>query len=204
MCISLSLSLSLSLYLSLSLSFTHVECVSNESYSSTLYAWIDELDSSCVPHPSRSQYFFLGLGAANSGLPMQSPCRHRKKYWGQQVFGKGDFGTYIRRLEVYHRRCAMAGVSFSMLSLGWFLCQQHVQTSAGKAEAFWGAMAHLWWHTYNCPIVVLSDSIHEIPGGARGGSSRAARAAHRRLGDAAADAARCAGVRPSRAAPGSP
>ena len=25
---------------------------------------------------------------------------------------------YIRRLEVCHRRCAMAGVSFSMLSLG--------------------------------------------------------------------------------------
>ena len=32
----------------------------------------------------------------------------------------------LRRLEVCHRRCAMAGVSFSMLSLGRCVCQQHV------------------------------------------------------------------------------
>ena len=31
----------------------------------------------------------------------------------------------FRRLEVCHRRCAMAGVSFSMLSLGLFVCQRH-------------------------------------------------------------------------------
>ena len=40
----------------------------------------------------------------------------------------------FRRLEVCLRRCALAGVSFSMLSLGWYSEFQHVFKSAEKAE----------------------------------------------------------------------
>ena len=43
-----------------------------------------------------------------------------------------------------HSRCAMAGVSFSMLSLGRFVCQTHVQTSAEYAEP-----AETPWRTYD-------------------------------------------------------
>ena len=47
----------------------------------------------CRTHPSRSQYVFLGLGAANSGLPMQSPSEHRTSTETSRCLTKGDLGT---------------------------------------------------------------------------------------------------------------
>ena len=49
-----------------------------------------------------------------------------------------------RRLEVCRRRCAMAGVSFSMLCLGSFVCQKHVHKSAERTEP-----SETPWHTYD-------------------------------------------------------
>ena len=57
-------------------------------------------------------------------------CRPRRQARADHPPAVASFG----RLEACHRRCAMVGVSFSMLSLGWFVCQQHVSRSAEKAE----------------------------------------------------------------------
>ena len=54
------------------------------------------------------------------------------------------YDTLFRRLEVCHRRCAMAGASFNMLSLGWFVCQTHVYTSAEQTEP-----SETPWHAYD-------------------------------------------------------
>ena len=47
-----------------------------------------------VRHPSRSQYVFLGLGAGNSGLPMQIPSKHRTSTETNRCLAKGCFGTF--------------------------------------------------------------------------------------------------------------
>ena len=46
-----------------------------------------------VPHPGRSQYFFFGLGATNSGLPAQSPSKRRASTETSRCLAKGDFGS---------------------------------------------------------------------------------------------------------------
>ena len=43
-----------------------------------------------------------------------------------------------------HRRCSLAGVSFSMLSPGWCVCQQDVEQSAERAEP-----SETPWHTHD-------------------------------------------------------
>ena len=53
-------------------------------------------------------------------------------------------GTRVRRSEVCRRRCAMVGVRFSVLSMGWFVCQTNVETSTEKAEP-----SETPWHTYD-------------------------------------------------------
>ena len=57
--------------------------------------------------------------------------------------------TCFRRLEVCHRRCAAAGVSFSMLSLGLLSSSLCSKKGLKRRWAFWDTMAHLWWHTYD-------------------------------------------------------
>ena len=47
-----------------------------------------------MTHDITVSVLFLGAGAANSGLPVQSPSKHRKGTETNRYLAKGDFGSY--------------------------------------------------------------------------------------------------------------
>ena len=93
-------------------------------------------------------YICAPLGC--TACKMDTCSRHGAAAVRRSTFPESIVHEHIfRRLEMCLRRCALAGVSFSMLSLGWYSEFHHVFKSAEKGWAFWDTRAPLWGHTWS-------------------------------------------------------